>query len=465
MNAPSILRRRALAETMAPWLGVSRARTSARRSQGLAVSRASAEFRRLVVAPPPQPVGMQRHRQDDVGFGQQGAPAAIQPAREAGCEIEPVAVLERQDRTAAGLVVAHHGARLVIGRRFRLAGGAQRRAARIEFEDEAAALAHRAVEKADRLPAARAQRARLGDGRTAADAQRREDEIERGARGALQSALQPPTHVAYASAMSDGPPQIFDRKALELHRARARRMSGAAFLAETAADGIVERLGAIRRDFRRILPLDEFLEPDERLVADGAPFDLVTSVLRLHAINDLPGVLVQARHALKPDGLFLAALFGGETLTELRQSLAAAEIETQGGVSPRVAPFGDVRDLGGLLQRAGFALPVADVERTVVRYSAFSSLLRDLRAMGETNALVERSRKPVSRAMLAAALAHYAEHFADPDGKLRATFDIVYLTGWAPHENQQQPLKPGSAKSRLAQALGTTERGAGEKPG
>src|SRR5262249_37368524 len=152
--------------------------------------------------------------------------------------------------------------------------------------------------------------------------------------------------------------------------------------------------------------------------------DLLTSVLTLHAVSDLPGVLVQARRALNPDGLFLAALFGGETLTELRHSLAAAEIATTGGVSPRVAPFADVRDLGGLLQRAGFALPVADVERTTVRYSDFLSLVRDLRVLGETNALSERSRKPITRAMLAAAVTHYAANFSDPDGKLRATFDI-----------------------------------------
>jgi hypothetical protein len=162
--------------------------------------------------------------------------------------------------------------------------------------------------------------------------------------------------------------------------------------------------------------------------------------------------------------LFIGALFGGETLTELRQSLAAAEIEIMGGVSPRVAPFADVRDLGGLLQRAGFALPVADVERTVARYSDFMALVRDLRALGETNALVERSRRPMRRDMLAAAARHYAERFADPDGKLRATFDIVYLTGWAPHESQPKPLAPGSAKARLADALGTEELRSGEAP-
>jgi SAM-dependent methyltransferase len=194
------------------------------------------------------------------------------------------------------------------------------------------------------------------------------------------------------------------------------------------------------------------------------PLDLLTSVLTLHTANDLPGVLVQARRALKPDGLFLAALFGGDTLTELRQSLAAAEIQTTGGISPRVAPFADVRDLGGLLQRAGFALPVADVERTVARYTDLFALVRDLRAMGETNALTERSLHPMRRDMLAATLAHYAQNFADPDGKLRTTFDIVYLTGWAPHESQQQPLRPGSAKTKLAEALGAQEQGAGKKP-
>ncbi|MEJ0044402.1 MAG: methyltransferase domain-containing protein [Rhizomicrobium sp.] len=263
--------------------------------------------------------------------------------------------------------------------------------------------------------------------------------------------------------MTDGPPRIFDRKAIRLHGARAARIGGDRFLHDEAAHHLVERLSAIpKREWMWRVAIEAAMDDDERLRLDRAPYDLVTSILALHAVNDLPGVLLQARRALKPDGLFLAALFGGETLTELRQSLAAAEIEIAGGVSPRVAPFADVRDLGGLLQRAGFALPVADVDRTVVRYRDFMQLVRDLRAMGETNALVERSRKPMRRDMLAAAVAHYARHFADPDGRLRATFDIVYLTGWAPHESQQQPLKPGSAKARLAGALGTTELPAGE---
>src|ERR1700709_2759181 len=193
--------------------------------------------------------------------------------------------------------------------------------------------------------------------------------------------------------MSQGPPRIFDSHALRLHRGRGRRIAGDAFLRHEAAEGIAERLGAVQRRFAHVLDVDAALGAGERLAAAPEAFDLATSVLSLHTANDLPGVRAQTRRALRPDGLFLAALFGGETLTELRQSLAAAEIQVRGGLSPRVAPVRDVRDLGGLLQRAGFALPVADVERTVVRYSDGLSLMRDLRALGETNALAERSRK------------------------------------------------------------------------
>jgi SAM-dependent methyltransferase len=266
--------------------------------------------------------------------------------------------------------------------------------------------------------------------------------------------------------MAAAPPRIFDAKALALRRARAAAIVSDNFLAREAADGLADRLSAVQRPLSARLNIDAALGADEHLaVADTEGFELSTSVLRLHTVNDLPGVLLQVRRALRPDGLFMAAMFGGETLTELRQALAAAEIEVTGGVSPRVAPFADVRDLGGLLQRAGFALPVADVERTVVRYPDLFTLVRDLRAMGETNALVERSRKSMRREMLTATMAHYAANFAEADGKLRATFDIVYLTGWAPHESQQKPMKPGSATARLADALRTTEESTGEKPG
>ena len=194
-------------------------------------------------------------------------------------------------------------------------------------------------------------------------------------------------------------------------------------------------------------------------------FDLVVSALALQFVNDLPGTLVQIRRTLKPDGLFLAALIGGETLTELRQSFAAAESEVEGGVSPRVAPFADLRDLGALLQRAGFALPVTDIDRIIVRYDSAFALMHDLRRMGATNLLIDRRRVPLRRATLMRMAEIYSERFSDADGRVRATFEIVWLSGWAPHPSQQQPLRPGSAKARLADALGTREISTGEKAG
>jgi SAM-dependent methyltransferase len=181
--------------------------------------------------------------------------------------------------------------------------------------------------------------------------------------------------------------------------------------------------------------------------------DLVVSLMALHHVNDLPGALIQIRRALRPDGLFLAALAGGDTLTELRQSLVIAESEVLGGAAPRVAPFADVRALGSLLQRAGFALPVVDSDALVARYDDLFALMRDLRAFGATNALTLRSRKPLRRDVLMRAAAVYAERFADSDGRLRATFETIWLSGWAPHESQPKPLKPGSAAMRLADAL------------
>ena len=202
---------------------------------------------------------------------------------------------------------------------------------------------------------------------------------------------------------------------------------------------------------------------EETLPFRDASLDLVVSGLALHFANDLPGVLAQIRRALKPDGLFLAALLGGETLTELRQAFAAAESEIEGGASPHVAPFAELRQAGALLQRAGFALPVIDVERVTVRYGTAFDLMQDLRHMGATNPLAARRRVPLRRATLMRMAEIYAGRFADADGRIRATFDILWLSGWAPHLDQQQPLKAGSAKARLADALGTREISAGEK--
>jgi len=224
--------------------------------------------------------------------------------------------------------------------------------------------------------------------------------------------------------------------------------------------GTIVRAGAVLGPSRA----EKFVAADEETLpfADGA-LDLVVSALALQFVNDLPGVLVQIRRALKPDGLFLAALLGGETLTELRQSFAAAESDVEGGASPRVAPFADLRELGALLQRAGFALPVTDVDRLTVRYDSAFTLMQDLRRMGATNALFARRHAPLRRVTLLRMAELYAQRFADADGRVRATFEIVWLSGWAPDPSQQQPLKPGSAKARLADALGVREISTGDK--
>ena len=300
------------------------------------------------------------------------------------------------------------------------------------------------------------------------------------------------------------PPHLFDRR---LHRQRLDRAAagfGAAnFLKVRAATDAVERLEAILRSFPLCVDLGardggfaralaqsdaqarvgRLIEtdlsaamlagrPGPRVQVDeeALPFapeslDLVVSLLALHWVNDLPGAMIQIRQALKPDGLFVGAILGGASLTELRQSLTAAEAELTGGAGPRVAPFADTFDVAGLLQRAGFALPVADLDRVTVRYSHPMKLIADLRAMGETNVLIERARRPLSRRVLARACEIYAERFAEPDGRVRATFDIVTMTGWAPHPDQQKPLRPGSAKMRLADALGVKEQSAGEAAG
>jgi SAM-dependent methyltransferase len=293
------------------------------------------------------------------------------------------------------------------------------------------------------------------------------------------------------------PPRLFDRTLLDARRRRALRgtTAGADFLLRIVADDLLDRLAAVKRTFdlavdigsplrliaerlatggqvRRVIRIDRLEETRPDIVSDQealplapASIDLAVSALALHWSDDFPGVLAQIRRALKPDGLFLAALLGGETLTELRQSLAAAEAEITGGASPRVAPFAELRAAGALLQRAGFALPVIDQDRRIVRYDSALHLMHDLRAMGATNVLIERSRRPMPGRMLTRATEIYAERFGDADGRIRATFDLISLSGWAPHESQQQPLRPGSAKARLADALKTTERPAGEKAG
>jgi SAM-dependent methyltransferase len=276
--------------------------------------------------------------------------------------------------------------------------------------------------------------------------------------------------------MASNPPQapvLFDRSLLRVRQNRALRGGMATFLLDRVAEDLAGRLNAVLREFSDVADVwtpGEILakalrqrfksvthiglqQSDERLALKPDSLDLVVSALAFQFANDLPGVLAQIRRALRPDGLLLAAMIGGDTLTELRQSFAAAEAELEGGVSPRVAPFADLRDIGALMQRAGLALPITDVDRVVVRYDSAFALMADLRRMGATNILVERRRTPTRRTTLLRMAQIYAGRFADADGRIRATFEVIWLSGWAPHESQQKPLRPGSAKMGLEEAV------------
>ncbi len=286
---------------------------------------------------------------------------------------------------------------------------------------------------------------------------------------------------------ASGPPNIFDRHLARRHRTRAISGGMPGFLAEMLAAEFADRLAGILRTFPRILVHRGYpgsliasiarSRPDARLIASDnvlhpgvdivideenlpfapASFAAMIWILGLEQVNDVAGALIQARLALRPDGLFLAAALAGNSLNELRSSFIAAESELEGGASPRVAPFADIRDWGMLLQRAGFALPVVDSDRLTIRYADALALMKDLKALGLANPLLARRRTFTPPALLARAAAIYGERFADSDGRVRATFEIAYLTGWAPHESQPKPLKPGSAARRLADALNTEE--------
>lgn len=287
--------------------------------------------------------------------------------------------------------------------------------------------------------------------------------------------------------------EIFDRDLVRRRRTRAAAgFQAHDFLITRAAQDLIERMVVVKRCFSSVLDLgchtgqfsgfaaqrpdmDWIVQADlseamatrtngsavvmdeERLPFADESFDLVVSILSLHWVNDLPGALIQINRALKPDGLFLGVLFGANTLKELRDVLTRAEMECEDGVSPRISPFVEVRDAGGLLQRARLALPVADVDRITVRYDTPLKLMAELRGMGETNSLFERRRKPLKRSTLMRACELYQETYGQEDGRIPATFELVYLSGWAPHESQQKPMRPGSARTRLADALGARE--------
>lgn len=267
--------------------------------------------------------------------------------------------------------------------------------------------------------------------------------------------------------MTDALP-LFDRTAILAHRARVQ--PDALFLHRTAQNEVQDRLAMVNRTFTAPAVVTPFADlwtgtvagarvvaDDELLDLDPGAHDLVVHAMALHCANDPVGQLIQCRRALRPDGLLLAVLPGGRTLHELRAVLGQAEIAVTGGLSPRVAPMAEIRDLGALLQRAGLALPVADGVTLAAQYRDLAHLMRDLRAMGETNALSARLRHPTRRALFATADRLYRDHFATPDGRLAATFELVCLTGWAPADSQPKPLRPGSARTRLADALGATE--------
>jgi SAM-dependent methyltransferase len=304
--------------------------------------------------------------------------------------------------------------------------------------------------------------------------------------------------IAYTEIMVDTP-RLFEQGLIGSRLRRAIRQGAEDFLLLRASADLSDRLTAVLRHFSTVLdfatpgphaaeallvsgraetiirsaPIPEAMGQGQfqALIADSgllpfgpATLDAVISLLALQTVDDLPGILLQIRRALKPDGMFLACLLGGASLTELRQSLLQAESEMEGGISPRVAPFADISDLGGLLQRAGFALPVSDVDSFTVRYASPLGLMHDLRRMGATNALIERRKTPLRRATLLRALEIYTKRFSDPDGRVRATFEFIWISGWAPHESQQKPLKPGSATKRLADALGVVEHATGDTP-
>ena len=260
-----------------------------------------------------------------------------------------------------------------------------------------------------------------------------------------------------------------DRTALEAHRARAT--ADGLFLHSAAAEELQDRLDMVNKSFKSAAIVTGFssfwsqhhsdaliVSDMETLPLEQQSHDMVAHMMALHWANDPVGQLIQCRRALRPDGLFIAVSFGGDTLQELRRALGEAEIAVTGGLSPRIAPLPELRDLGGLLQRAGFALPVADTVTLTVEYRDIWHLMRDLRAMGETNAMTARLRRPTRRAVFEEAQKLYAAHFAAPSGRLRASFELQILTGWAPDVSQPQPLRPGSAQKRLADALGTPEK-------
>ncbi len=482
---------------------------------------------RLIVAARQQPAPMQRYGHDEVGIAQEIGAGPRHPVTAGPGDVGAVAVLERQHQTAAAGVVGQGRAGAAKLRRPGEAAGAMRAFAEILGERIAAARAVRGRYEGEALPAAGTEGTRRFDDFAATETQRRQHRIEqhlpRGGTDMAQTGRQhgriERAKCAHRMAVplpagalwpyirimnAPDPLLVFDRTVLRQRRERtARAWDRQAFLKREIAERLVERLADVRRSFALALDLgchgDEIATALRQSAAGGhdavgqlvrsdlghgfarladglsvvadeealpfavGRFDLVMSAMNLHWVNDLPGTLIQIGRILKPDGLFLGAMLGGGTLWQLRQALAAAESEIEDGLSPRVSPFADLRDAAGLLQRAGFALPVADGETIDVEYDSALALMRDLGAMGESNLVLERRRGLARRTTLLRAAEIYGERFALPSGRVAASFEVLFLHGWAPHASQPKPLKPGSAARRLADALETAELSAGEK--
>ena len=400
------------------------------------------------------------------------APSPGHPLRRGADQILAVAMFQRQHQPPPVLAILERRAAAQPWPRCGQAVIAQRTAPHVFAKQRhPAAIANEPTNERRLGPAGAAERCAVIHKRSAGHALRRIDQVEHLANLHLPVPCGAHTYLAMTA-----PPPLFDRKALAERRLRAAA-DPAHFLHDIAIAEIKERLAEVNKTFtapavvsavsapwRDALPEARIVGDDE--VLDLAPdaHDLVVHAMALHWANAPVGQLVQCRRALKPDGLCLVALLGGQTLQELRISLAEAEAHVMGGLSPRVAPMGEIRDLGALLQRAGLALPVAAAQPMTVSYGSMLDLMRDLRAMGETNVLAARDRRTPPRRFFAEAAQHYAAHFPTEGGRVRATFEMIYLTGWAPAETQQQPLRPGSATQRLADFLGTDEHSAGERP-
>lgn len=411
---------------------------------------------------------MRGDRREDHAGKQDRLRGLLHPDGGGSCKIGPVAMFEQENKAPAVFLIEQGRAAPGPWPRNGNAVVTLNRMPRIFARKwRSAAVADKASHKGGFPPARPAETEIRGDMRITTEALRRVDGPERG----LQSHWFPPKVRNMPNHQT-----LTDRAALIRNRIRAAR-APVLFLQDDAADEVQERLVEVNRSFTSPAVVTAFPDlwqkrmPDARIITDDevldlepAAHDLVIHALCLHWANDLVGQLVQSRRALRPDGLFLGVLFGGQTLSELRSCLAEAEVSVSGGLSPRILPMSEIRDLGGLLQRAGFALPVADSVKRRVTYRDAFHLMGDLRSMGEGNALSARLRRPTQRKVFAEAARRYADGFSDHDGRVRAEFELIFLTGWAPHESQPKPLRPGTATRRLSEALGVPETPLGKVP-